>query len=324
MKRSPKRFAKAIVMVAALLLLVAASGIAVLAFSKPSSVNDAGSNSQELGTCEIPRTDGLIVISSRVPYSSLFERYELERFITTRLKLGYPVFVSIVGQTSPTTSSIETKKSQSSYTVCKNDAEKNEPLFFTESKLSVVNEVIWNSHNLPQFDQVGSAIEIQQECLPTTEGWSAHYQDSDGSNPYVETLNEKNDYCLDPNKTYLVFGAPREPEGSARNAETGMPELMSYRSVYLIKDLIFEHVSGPTSSGSYKRIVTGEIYTVDQIRQQIADVLGVDVNSLRPSPATAAPEFSSPTATSSSTSLLSPAITTTVPVTSSSITPGSN
>lgn len=154
---------------------------------------------------------------------------------------------------------------------------------------------------MPQFDQVGSAIEIQQKCLPTTEGWSAHYQDSDGSNPYVETLNEKNDYCLDPNKTYLVFGAPREPEGSARNAETGMPELMSYRSVYLINDLIFEHVSGPTSSGSYKRIVTGEIYTVDQIRQQIADVLGVEVNSLRP--------VSVPTTTNNTASQNSPTST---------------
>lgn len=134
MKRSPKRFAKAIVMVAALLLLVAASGIAVLAFSKPSSVNDAGSNSQELGSCEIPRTDGLIVISSRVPYSSFFERYEMQDFVKARLEGDFPVFVSIVGQTSPTTSSIETKKSQGGYTVCKNDAEKNEPLFFTESK----------------------------------------------------------------------------------------------------------------------------------------------------------------------------------------------
>lgn len=242
-------------------------------------VENVSSVQYQLDTCRETRTDGVYVYSYSIPPGGSIDidywiRYRMGRF---------PSYVAVIQQSSLTSSKAVQKKNGSGYLYCANESEKDDTLFLDQTKTAVVASVIANTYELPQFEQIGSTLKLEQLCIPSSKDFKATYLGADKTPKKIVTFNERTDYCLKSDRTYLVFAAPWSMDF---DPETGIVPKENYKSMTLSPDLVFEHMSGSIEEGSYKWIQTGEVFTVDQIRQKIADALGVPKSSLRPSPVT--------------------------------------
>lgn len=280
-----------ILLLATFILGVSGFGIALAGATKSQGGAPATTGRLPLDTCREDPKNGVHLSYFSLPPSDPFD---IKTWIQARKHSNFPAYVAIIDRSSLIHSEAVTKSSGSGFLYCATAGEKEETLKFEEEKTAVLSHVIFNSFSIPQFDDPGVSLDLFQWCLPKSASYRATYLGLETPTTTVVTYDERTDNCLKSDTTYLVFAAPWSSEV---DLETGIVPLANYKKMQLSYDLIFEHVGGSVAEGSYKWIQTGQVFTVDQIRQQIADALGVDKSSLRPTPV-AAPMTTVPTTTS--------------------------
>jgi len=286
-----------ILLLATFILGVSGFGVVVAGATKSQGGAPATTGRLPLDTCRKESTDGTMRYYMSVPPDELAD---IRTWIQARKEQNAASYVAIINQSSLVSSKELIKSNGSGYLYCSTESEKDETIAFKETKSAVVSNVLLNTFSIPQFESPGVSLDLEQRCIPNSKTYRATYLGADRSpTTSVVTFNEHTDYCLKSDKTYLVFAAPWSLDF---DPVTGQVPLANYKKMRLSDDLIFEHVGGSVAEGSYKWIQTGQVFTVDQIRQQIADALGVDKSSLRPTPVASTSTTSSSSSTSSTSS----------------------